>query len=131
MANTITVTKHLDGPRHAVFHVYLKGDGSAGEVTDQIIIDPALLTPALTTKARFRIDDIKWSFSTGLGVRFEYNSIPDSPIWTCFGSHHINFEDAGGLQDRSGLDGGGALQITTIGLDSAAKQGTFIIKITK
>lgn len=132
MAHTVTVTRLLDGPRHAIFHVYLKCDGSTGEVVDQIIIDPATLVPAKKPSARFRLDKIWWDLS-GFGVRFEFRNVPDSPVWTCSpsASNHICFEHIGGLTDRSGLDGAAALQISTYGFDATAKQGTLIIKITK
>lgn len=131
MAHTVTITKLLDGQRHAIFHVYLKCDGAAGEITDQVLIDPATLLPAQKTSSRFRLDTIWWDF-TGFSGRFEFDNVPDTPVWTVSpGTNYICFEKIGGLADRSGLDGTGALQFSTVGFDSAAKQGTMIVKITK
>lgn len=131
MTNTVNITTLLDAKRHAIVHVYIKSDGVEGEVVDQIIIDPATLVPPQAAVAKFDIEEIWWDF-TGFGVRFEFNSIPDYPIWTCNeqGSY-VDMRSFGGLKDRSGMDGSGALQITTFGLDSANDQGTFVIKIRK
>lgn len=133
MAHTVAVTKLLDGPRHAIFHVYLKCDGLTGELADQIIIDPANLSPSQKPNSRFRLDKIWWDLN-GFGVRFEFNNIPDTPIWTCAPNcgPYIDFTEAlGGLPDKSGLDGSAALQISTYGFDNAIKQGSLIIKIKK
>lgn len=131
MAHTVTITKLLEGPRHAIFHVYLKCDGASGEVVDQVIIDPVDLMPPQRNKPALRIDELWWDFS-GFVVRFEFNSIPDTPVWTISpGTNHICFGKIGGLADRSSLDGTGALQFSTVGFDNAAKQGTMIVKITK
>ena len=132
MAHTINITTVNDGPKNVVVHVYLKCDGVTGEIVDQIIVDPALLVPSRSAKPFLSLDEIWWDF-TGFGVRFEYNSIPDTPVWTASAGNgsHVCFEDFGGLADRSGLDGAGALRITTFGFDNAAKEGTFVVKLTK
>lgn len=131
MTNTVNITTLMEGPRHVIVHVYIKSDGVEGEVVDQLIVDPATLVPPQAAVAKFDIEEIWWDF-TGFGVRFEFNSIPDYPIWTCNEQgNHADFRSFGGLHDRSGMDGSGGLQITTFGLDSASKQGTLVIKIRK
>lgn len=131
MAHTINITKLNDG-RNVVVHVYLKCDGVTGEVVDQIIVDPADLTPVKSAAPFLSLDEIWWDF-TGFGVRFEYNSIPDTPVWTASAGNgnHACFDSFGGLADRSGLDGAGALQITTFGFDNTAKEGSFVVRLTK
>lgn len=132
MANTVSITTLLDGPKHAIVHVYLKCDGLEGEVVDHLIFDPATLFPPQNPVPKFVIEQI-WHDLSGFGVRLEYNSIPDTPIWTCGEgeSCHMDFREFGGLKDRSGLDGSGGLQITTFGFDNAIKQGTMVVKIRK
>lgn len=131
MAHTVTITKLLDGPRHAIFHTYLKCDGTTGEIQDAVVI--SLADVGLNGKSRLTIEEIWWDFS-GFGVRLEFNDLVDTPIWTISpgASNHINLQNnLGGLLDRSGLDGNGSLLFNTYGFDSATKQGTFIIKIRK
>ena len=60
MANTITKTTLHDGQKNAVTHTYLLSDGSAGDITDNVVVDASGLSPAPST---VRIMKIWWSFS--------------------------------------------------------------------
>lgn len=131
MAHTVTITKLNDGPKYAIFHVFLKCDGQSGDLVDQIILDPSTLVPPKKTRERVHLQELWWDCA-GFVVRFEFNSIPDTPVWVISQyNNHVCFEEIGGLADRSGLDGAGALQISTVGFDSDSKQGTIIVKVKK
>lgn len=125
----IKVTKMHDGPRNAVFHVALAGDGT-GDLVDEVLIDPATdFDPPLPPVPALRIDALKYDL-TGFDAKLEYDYLAsDTPIWTMTGDAPVEFDfrEIGGLTDRSlELDGSGKLLLTTAGLGSGA-QGTVII----
>ena len=135
MANTTTVTKIMEGERHAVFHVYLKSDGVTGELTDFVIADPAAdLNPVLNAVPSMTIEQL-WYDLDGFGARLEFDYlVDDTAAWTLSGNSgtHIDFSNIGGLKDRSNvLDGTGKLMITTSGFSSSSDNGTIIIKVRK
>lgn len=135
MANTISITKILDGPRSAVFHVFIKSDGASGELTDQVLIDPATdLDPILGARPSLTIEQL-WYDLSGFDARLEFDYlINDTPVWTLSAGNgvHMDFSHFGGLKDRSNvLDGTGKLMLTTNYLDAAGDNGTIIIKVRK
>ena len=129
----VTITKIFDGPKSAVMHVSLLGDGS-GDLTDAILIDPAQsFDPALKAKPLLTVEQLWYDFS-GFSARLEFDDlVSDTPVWTMSGSQaaHVDFCDFGGLKDRSGeLDGLGKLKLTTSGFIGGSF-GTLIIKVRK
>lgn len=135
MANTISITKLLDGARFAVFHIYIKSDGATGDLADHVLIDPAAdLNPLLNAVPSLTIDEI-WYDLSGFDARLEFDYlVDDTAVWTLSGGNgvHMDFTPFGGLKDRSQvLDGTGKLMITTNGLLSAGDNGTIIIKVRK
>jgi len=128
MANTVTITKINEGPRNAVFHIYLASDGAEGELTDQVIIDP-VADLGLSTEERMVVDSICYSLS-GFDARVEFDTglVEDKMIWLLTPNNSfIDFTKFGGLKDRSGLDGTAKLQITTTGFSDATDQGSIVI----
>lgn len=135
MANTISITKILDGARSAVFHVFIKSDGASGELVDQVLIDPAAdLVPVLGAKPSLTIEQL-WYDLSGFDARLEFDYlVDDTAAWTLSGGNgvHMDFCHFGGLKDRSNvLDGTGKLMLTTNGLAAAGDNGTIIIKVRK
>ena len=127
----ITVTKMADGPRNAVYHVSIVGDGS-GELTDQVIIDPAEFDPAFPALPTLSVRQL-WYDLSGFLVRMEYDYLAsDTPVWTMSenGAACMDFTFMGGIADRSASDGNGKLKITTVGLGTG-DYGTFIVAATK
>ena len=135
MANTISITKILDGARLAVFHVFIKSDGASGDLVDQVLIDPTEdLDPALGARPTMTIEQL-WYDLSGFDARLEFDYLTDdTAAWTLSGGNgvHMDFCHFGGLKDRSdALDGTGKLMLTTNGLTAAGDNGTIIIKVRK
>ena len=133
MANEVTITKLMDGPRNAVFHVFIKGDGASGELTDYVLVDPTVdFNPALAAKPIITLMELEYSF-VGFDAFLEYEYLAtDTPLWvlTRGQENEICFSEVGGLRDRSPvLDGSGKLKITTVGLSSGF--GSLLIQIRK
>jgi hypothetical protein len=135
MANKVSITKLLDGPRSAVFHVFIESDGASGELNDEVLIDPATsFDPALSASPSITIAELWYDFS-GFDAKLEFDYLlSDTPVWTLSAGNgvHMDFGCFGGLKDRSNaLDGTGKLTITTNGLTALGDNGTLIIKVRK
>lgn len=134
MAHTVAITKLLDGPKNAAFHVFIKSDGVSADLTDEIIIDPASsFDPNLSQKPNMTVTEIYYDLS-GFDAYIEFDYLlSDTPLWVMSGDQYAEaeFDCVGGLKDRSNeLDGTGKLQLTTSGL-TGGKFGTIIIKVRK
>ena len=132
MANIVNITLVNNGPRNVVAHVYLESDGASGELVDHVLIDP-VADLGLTSSARLSIKSIKSGIS-GFVARVEFDTglVDDKMIWVITEHNsNIDFKDIGGLEDRSGVDGTGKLQITTTGFTAAGDQGSIIFQIKR
>ncbi len=133
MPHTVNITKVLDGDRHLILRVFIKGDGLSADLAGYTIMNPtSTLNPTYPAKPFATIEEI-WFDLDGFNMRLDFDDVVDPPAWTLsqgIGSY-IDFRSMGGIADRSGLDGTGKLLLSTIGLDTAAKQGTIILKIRK
>lgn len=133
MPHTVTVTKIEEGNRFLVLRVYIKGDGLSQDLAGAVIADPTTFNPVQSLKPTLGIDEI-WYDLDGFNIRLDFDSLVDPPAWTASqggGGVHLDFGGIGGITDKSGLDGAGRLLLSTSGLDTAAKQGSVILKLRK
>lgn len=128
----ISVTTLNDGPRNAIVHVSIQGDGS-GELVDEVLIDPASFEPPLPPVPALKISKL-WYALVGFDARLEFDYLAsDTPVWSMPGGETAcpDFDSFGGLTDRSDvLDGSGKLQLTTSGLTEGSF-GTLILWVRK
>ena len=129
----IGITKILDGPRNAVFHVAIEGDGT-GDETDFVLIDPATsFDPAMPAEPGLTLDHL-WYDLSGFSAKLEFDYLAsDELVWSMSGDQYgdVDLSCFGGLKDRSPvLDGLGKLKITTRGL-AANETGVIVIKVRK
>lgn len=127
----IEVTRMNEGPRNAVFHISIVGDGS-GELVDEVIIDPTTFDPAFPAAPTLSVRQL-WYDLRGFGIRMEYDYLTsDTPVWTLSenGASYMDFCFFGGIADRSASDGAGKLKITTSGLE-LGDYGTIIVGAAK
>lgn len=133
MANTVLITKLLDGPKHAIIHVFLESDGASGELVDQVLIDPTQLVPTGSAVPSFTLEGVWHSFN-GFAGKIEFDSVVDTSVWVFTENEtvHTCFADFGGLKDRSNpLDGSGKLLLSTVGFTAAGDMGSMVIKVRK
>ena len=134
MAHTIAITKLLDGPRHAIYHVYLVCDGASGELVDQTLIDPVDLVPSSGAVPSLTIEEINYDLS-GFSARLEFDYlVSDTGAWVMSADNHacVNLAPYGGIKDRSNvLDGTGKLMMSTKGFTSADDAGVIVLKVRK
>ena len=124
----ITITKLLDGPEHVIIHVYVLGEGD--ELTDEVLIDPALLSPPTQ---RLGVEEVSYDWAGfDATIQFKSGVIGQTMIWVLAERSNGDrcFKPWGNLPDRSGVDGDGKLLFSTIGLESG-EQGTMLIKARK
>jgi len=127
----LTTTTLLDGPEHAIIHIYMRSDGV--ELVDEILLDPAELNPPC---ARLAVEQILYDFA-GYDARIAFGSglVEQTLIWVLpegSGSGYRDFKPFGNFVDRSGLDGTGKLLITTTGFQAQdIDQGSMILRIRK
>jgi len=131
MANTVTITNILPGTHRSQFHIFLLSDGAAGELVDQVLVDPVNDLGVLSS-SKIVIEEITYNFS-GFDARIEFDNgeVDDNMIWVLpeRGDNHIDFNPWGGLKDFPGLDGTGAIQITTNGFTTAEDQGSILLMV--
>lgn len=133
MPHTVKITKLEEGNRYLVLRVYIKGDGLSQDLSGYVLADPTTLNPGQPLKPTFAIDEM-WYDLDGFNMRLDFDSLVDPPAWTASqggGGCHLDFGGIGGVTDKSGLDGTGKLLLSTSGLDTAAKQGSLILKLRK
>lgn len=134
MANTVTVTKLNEGQKTATFHVFLASDNASGELTDQVLIDPAVdFSPALVAGKHISIMEI-WYSLIGFDATLEFDAGTDVPVLVLGSAQspaHECYRVFGGLADRSGSSPTGKLQITTTGFTATGDRAHIIIMVQK
>lgn len=129
----IAITTLNDGPRNAVFHIAIVGEGS-GDLSDEVVIDPATsFDPTLPAKPGITIERLQYDL-TGFDAWLEFDYLSsDTPVWSMTGDHYscVDMGGFGGLKDRSPeLDGKGKLKLSTSGL-GLNEHGTIIVWVRK
>jgi hypothetical protein len=140
MANTVQITQVQDGPSDTVYHVYLESDGASGELTNQVILNPATLISAQTNTVpmlsgpAFNIQQVWYNFS-GFNGTFSFDSAVPLKVLPLTPSvdSYLDFRPMGGLPDRTpaGSFPTGKLMFSTNGFSSLGSVGFFVIKVRK
>lgn len=131
MANRFIRTVKGLGNYRNQYLFYFDSDGSSGDFTDKVLVDPVddLGLPSTT---RLHIERIQYNLS-GFSARIEFDTglVDDKQIWvlTEGTDNFVDFLPWGSLIDLSGADGTGKIQITTTGLGSVSDQGSLLIQI--
>jgi hypothetical protein len=129
MANTFTVRKLIDGPRHTVIHAYMASDGSSGELTDQVLVDASTLDPVPT---KLVVECVKWNLD-GFTATLEFDATADVPFMVLDSGSDgdKDFRSVGGLVDNSGVGSTGDITITSDGFSTVADNGSITIQVRK
>jgi len=134
MANTVTIRKLVEGAKDAWFYVYLKCDGASGELTDQVLIDPATsFNSRYPTPTKLTVLELKYTF-VGFDGMLEFDATTDDAIWKLSSTGNdpdICLSDFGGITDPQSSGSTGKIQITTTGFTAATDEGTLVIRVRK
>lgn len=131
MANTITKTTLLDGPRNLVQLINIAGEAAGTDETNTVLVSRAAFSS--TDGSEFvveRIEGLLTGFSAALSfdatADLVFARLPDGDWF----SH--NWQQFGGVSsNKAGAGANGDILITTTGLTVAADVATFIIHLTK
>jgi hypothetical protein len=135
MANTVNTTLLLTGPRNVVLFIYLESDGTSGELTGEVILDPATLVPPSPGGEDFILVET-WSELSGFDALLSYEAVAPGapmPVWsfTPTGRGHQCFKDFGGIPDLSGLDATGKVLLSTNGFTASGDRGSLVLMFTR
>lgn len=136
MAHIVRVTPITDGPKKAIFHVYLESDGVESELTNRVLVDSKIDFPnsseSATNIVKMSILQVWYSFSWFDGL-LKFDDIDPYNSWLlardAHGYHDLRY--FGGLKDRSTIDGRGKLMLTTNGFKDFGNVGTMVIELKK
>ena len=130
MSNRIVKTILSDGPTKATVSFYFESDGVEGELTNYVLIDPAVDFSTMPSKLTVR--QVWYGFSWFDGL-LTFDDLSPYPSWmlTRDSGGYYDFRYFGGIVDRSGIDRSGKLFFTTNGFAPAGSIGTLVIEILK
>jgi hypothetical protein len=142
MTTNVTRTIITEGPTKIIIHLLIESDGTDGELTNYVILDPTTdITPVGTVTPPSNIPDTQmhlrqaWYNNTWFDVLLRYNALNPLTVWAFSrdpGDSYMDFRYFAGLKDRSGTDHDGKVMISTNGLaDSTASTGTMILEFRK
>lgn len=131
MANTITKTTLLDGPKNLVQLINIAGEAAGSEETNTVLVDRSAFSSV--DGQRFsvvKIEGLLTGFSAALSFEatadLVFVRLPDGD-WFCH-----DWDEFGGISsDKAGAGANGDILLTTSGLTAAADVGTFIIHLRK
>ena len=132
MANTVVKTKLAEGPKRAIFHFYLEGDGSS-ELQDYVLIDPEEdFDIPFSNTSSLTITKI-WQGAAVYDSVIKFNALVPVPVWviSAEGGAEVSFDYFGGLNDYSTLETDGKILISTNGFAVAGTLGTLILEVKK
>ena len=127
----VSITKIVDGPRTAAFHIFIKGDG-LGDITNEVLVDGDSFDPSLPKDPLLTITRIKYDL-TGFSSIIEFDYLgSDTPIWSMSDGQYADVDlcEISGLRDRSAQDGQGSIKLTTSGL-GAGDTGSILLTVRK
>ncbi len=136
MANSVTLRKLYEGPRHLIVMAKFNIDTTA-EISDSVFVDPVGSgtcdpVPVLVASQCLTVEQI-WGSISSMAVVLEFDAATDTPIWVVSSgnSGEWDFRPFGGIRDASGATPTGKIQITTIGATANVSTGSIILKIRK
>lgn len=130
MANTITKTTLVDGPRNLVRLINILGDAS-GEETNNVLIDRSDFAPTDGTELVVtKIEGLLTGFSAALSFEatadLVFCRLPDGD-WFCH-----DWTAIGGISsNKAGAGANGDILLSTTGLAAGADVATFILHMRK
>ena len=133
MTHTVNVTKIIDGSRYAVLHVFVEGDGQSADLENSVLLDPS--EDEVSDAVRYVLEKVEYDLYKFMG-RIEFDTGGVTPnlilVMTPNGGNCVDFREDGGLKDRiNPLTGTGKVLFSTVGLNEANAQGSFVMKFRK
>jgi len=133
VANTVTVNVKENGPRNVQIHVFLQSDGVTGDLAGQVLLDP-VVDLGMEPGQRLMLSRVDYNLA-GFDAVLEFGSGGVTPNfkWVLVegANNPQDFVKWGHIQDNSGMDGTGKLQLTTYGFTSTSDVGSMLVWLLK
>lgn len=129
MANTVTKTPLHDGHNVGTVHIYLKSDGSSGELSDEVLIDASALAGAKPIKKLLSVEGVLQGFS--LTLKFKETTSPVILELPADEKFCFDLRKIGSIKNPQGTGTTGDVVGTTQGFTAAADSGVITIKYRK
>lgn len=130
MANTITRTTLVNGPRNLVQLINIAGEGSGSDEAGSVLVDRSAFAPAGTKLTVEKIEGLLSGFAAALKfdatTDLTFVRLPDGE-WFCHDWCAIGGISSG----HAGAGANGDILLTTSGLTVAADVGTFVLHMRK
>lgn len=131
MANTITKTTLLDGPRNLVQLINIAGEAAGTDETNTVLVDRSAFVPTDGTELVVeRIEGLLTGFSAALSFEatadLVFARLPDGDWFS-----HCWEEWGGVSSNKAGAGANGDILLSTTGLTAAADVATFILHMRK
>lgn len=130
MSNIVIKQILQNGPKNILLYVYLKSDGTEGELTNYPVLDPSDVQ--LDTNTLFTVTQI-WHACSWFDVMLSFDDVVPYPSWNIprDAGDYTDLRYFGGLKDQSGIDHTSKLLITTTGFAPEGSVGTLVIELKK
>lgn len=141
MAHIIQRTMILDSSRESVWCYYFQSDGTSGELSKAVLLDPTVDSVPFTGQGGqskpgqvpyYTVLELWFNFNQFSGI-LQYDGLSPQNIWLLSqssGDSHFDFNDnLGGIKDRTGPYGNGRVTLTTQGFaggNPVGDQTTFV-----
>jgi hypothetical protein len=132
MSNTVVKQILSEGASKLVLYVYLESDGSEGEFTNYVLLDPAVdLTPPLLS-TQLTVLQVWYNFSW-FDATLSFDDLTPYPNWTFTrdADGYKDFRYFGGLKDRAGIDHTSKLLLSTRDFAPLGSKGNIVIELKK
>ena len=144
MANHVLKTVIQNGTKSLILHVYLESDGTYGELTNYVLVDPQVDYPEFAEgKERLNVrpvvSQIWYSFSW-FDALLSFDDLVPAPSWNLprDACNYVDFRYFGGISDRfldpktkAGSDRTGKILISTRGFSPLGSIGTMVLELRK
>lgn len=128
-AITLNNRKVVDGPRNTIQQVFLSGNGTNAELTNQVIYDHSAASGSADDA---KVMSIRGSAKT-CDIFFKWDATADVEFFHIPAGEQVevDFSKFGGLSNNSTAGKTGDVMIATVGLTSANAEATFEICLKK
>lgn len=130
MSNIVIKQILQNGPKNALIYVYMKSDGTEGELTNYVLLDPSDLQ--MDSSTQFTVTQI-WHAFSWFDAMLSFDDLVPYPSWNLTRDQdaYTDLRYFGGLKDQSGIDHTSKLLITTSGFAPDGSVGTLIVELKK
>lgn len=135
MTTNVTKTIINDGPQKLILQLLIESDGTDGELTNYVVLDPFVDSPfPLDAGSQLTLMQL-WANAIWFDVLIRGNALNPVTLWCMSrdpGDNYVDFRYFAGLKDRSGVDNDGKILISTNGLtDATGSTGVIVLEFKK